>query len=95
MAQLSECTHFLFSYLLGVVFYLPILSGQIIATSHDLGPQKAAEEGKYPYFREFHVAEILMTLVYAVKSGLTVFHTGLVSQISDTTYRISTLVLHQ
>ncbi len=28
------------------------ISGQIIATSHDLGPQKLAQEGKTPYFRE-------------------------------------------
>ena len=27
-------------------------SGQIIATSHDLGPQNLAKEGKSPYFRE-------------------------------------------
>ena len=27
-------------------------SGQITATSHDLGPQKVAEEGKSPYSRE-------------------------------------------
>ena len=27
-------------------------SGQIIATSHDLGPQKVAKAGKSPYFRE-------------------------------------------
>ena len=27
-------------------------SGQIIATSHDLGPQKVAQEGKSPYIRE-------------------------------------------
>ncbi len=27
-------------------------SGQIIATSHNLGPQNVAEEGKSPYFRE-------------------------------------------
>ena len=27
-------------------------SGQIIATSHDLGPQKVAKEGKSPNFRE-------------------------------------------
>ena len=30
-------------------------SGQIIATSHDLGPQKVAEKGKSPYFREIQV----------------------------------------
>ena len=35
------------------------LSGQIIATSHDLGPQKVAEEGKSPYFRKIQVGEIL------------------------------------
>ena len=28
-----------------------IRSRQIIATSHDLGPQKVAKEGKSPYFR--------------------------------------------
>ena len=33
--------------------------GQIIATSHDLGPQKVAKEGKSPYFREIQVGEIL------------------------------------
>ena len=27
-------------------------SGQIIATSRDLGPQKVAEEGKSPYFKQ-------------------------------------------
>ena len=27
-------------------------SGRILGTSHDLGPQKVAEEGKSPYFRE-------------------------------------------
>ena len=27
-------------------------SDQIIATSHDLGPENVAEEGKSPYFRE-------------------------------------------
>ena len=26
--------------------------GQIIAISHDMGPQKVAEEGKSPYFRD-------------------------------------------
>ncbi len=34
-------------------------SGQILATSHDLGPQKVAKEGKSPYFREIQVGEIL------------------------------------
>ena len=34
-------------------------SGQIIATSHDLGHQKVAKEGKSPYFRENVVGEIL------------------------------------
>ena len=28
------------------------ISGQIIATSHDLGPQKVAQEGKIPFFQE-------------------------------------------
>ena len=32
--------------------------GQIIATSHDLGPQNVAEEGKSDYFREIQVGEI-------------------------------------
>ena len=27
-------------------------TGQIMATSHDLGPQEVAEEGNSPYFRE-------------------------------------------
>ena len=26
------------------------ISGQIIATSHDLGPQNVAEEGEIPFF---------------------------------------------
>ena len=33
-------------------------SGQILATSHDLGRQKVAEEVKSPYFREIWVGEI-------------------------------------
>ena len=32
--------------------------GQIIATSHDLGPQKVAEDGKSPYLRNAYVGEI-------------------------------------
>ncbi len=36
-----------------------INSGQIIATSHDLGPQNVAEEGKSLYFMEIQVGEIL------------------------------------
>ena len=32
--------------------YIYISSGQIIATSQDLGPQNVAEEGKSHYFRE-------------------------------------------
>ena len=28
------------------------VSGQIITTSHNLGPQKVAKEGKSPYLRE-------------------------------------------
>ena len=32
-------------------------TGQIIATSHDLGPQKVADEGKSPYFREIQVGD--------------------------------------
>ncbi len=28
------------------------VSGQFIATSHDLGPQKVAQEGKSPYFKD-------------------------------------------
>ena len=43
-------------------FFHVILSGQIIATSHDLGPQKVAEEGKSLYFREIEVGEILFNL---------------------------------
>ena len=39
--------------------YIFYISGQIIATSHDLGPQNLAEQGKSPYFREIHVGEIL------------------------------------
>ncbi len=35
------------------------ISGQIIATSHDLGPQKVAKGGKSPYFRKIQVGEIL------------------------------------
>ena len=31
------------------------LFGQIIATSHDLGPQNLAEEGKAPDFSEIYV----------------------------------------
>ena len=37
-----------------------ILSGQIIAISHDLGHQKVAKEGKSPYFRNIQVGEILV-----------------------------------
>ena len=33
--------------------------GKIIATSHDLGPQKVAKEGKSPYFMKIWVGEIL------------------------------------
>ena len=33
-------------------------SGKIIATSHDLGPQKVAKEGKSLYFRKIQVGEI-------------------------------------
>ena len=43
--------HFVFSPLLRDMFPFDD-SGQIIATSHDLGPQKVAKEGKSPYFRE-------------------------------------------
>ena len=35
----------------------PSVAGQIIATSHDLGPQTVAKEGKSPYFRIFQVGE--------------------------------------
>ena len=31
---------------------MPNESGQILATSHDLDPQKVAKEGNSPYFRE-------------------------------------------
>ena len=31
---------------------LRIQVGQVIARSHDLGPQKVAEEGTSPYFRD-------------------------------------------
>ena len=34
-------------------------SGQIIATSHDLGPQKVAKEGKSSYLRKIQVGETL------------------------------------
>ncbi len=34
-------------------------SGQVIATSHDLGPQKVAKERKSLYFRKIQVGEIL------------------------------------
>ena len=34
------------------IYIYVYISGQIIATSHDLGPQKVAEKGKFPYFRE-------------------------------------------
>ena len=34
------------------IYIYRYISGQIIATSHDLGPQKVAEKGKFPYFRE-------------------------------------------
>ena len=33
-------------------------SGQIIATSHDLGLRNVAEEGKSPYFRAIQAGEI-------------------------------------
>ena len=36
-----------------------ILFGQIIATSHDLGPQNIAEEGKSPDFTKIEVGEML------------------------------------
>ena len=35
------------------------VSDQIIATSHDLGPQKEAKKGKSPYFRRVQFGEIL------------------------------------
>ena len=35
-------------------------SGQIIATWHDLGLQKVAEEGTSPYFREIQGGEVLI-----------------------------------
>ena len=41
------------------IFLYPMESGQIIATSHDLGPQKVAKEGKSTYFREIEVGQIL------------------------------------
>ena len=41
-------------------------SGQIIATSHDLGPQKVAKEGKSPYFRKIQVGEILFHLARSI-----------------------------
>ena len=39
-------------YLKHITWNSAMESGQIIATSHDLGPQKVAKEGKSPYFRE-------------------------------------------
>ena len=36
-----------------------ILSGQIIATSHDLTPKGSVLEGKSPYFRKVQVGDIL------------------------------------
>ena len=53
----DECLHCSCFFLLG-----GHSSGQIIATSHNLGPQKVAEEGKPPSFREIHVGEILLLL---------------------------------
>ena len=35
-----------------------ICSGQILETSHEFSPQKVAEEGKSPYFRERQCGEI-------------------------------------
>ena len=35
-----------------------ICSGQILETSHEFSPQKVAEEGKSPYFRERECGEI-------------------------------------
>ena len=35
-----------------LIFQFPIISGQFIATSHDQNPQRVAEEGKSPSFRE-------------------------------------------
>ena len=35
-----------------------ICSGQILETSHEFSPQKVAEEGKSPYFRERQSGEI-------------------------------------
>ena len=49
----------IYKWLFGVPGIYIYISGQIIATSHDLGPQKVAKEGKSPYFREIQVGEIL------------------------------------
>ena len=51
----DECLHCSCFFLLG-----GHSSGQIIATSHNLGPQNVAEEGKPPSFGEIHVGEILL-----------------------------------
>ena len=37
-------------------------TGQIIATSHDLGPQELAEDGKSPYFRKIQIREEVYTV---------------------------------
>ena len=42
-----------------LVLIYQLIFGQNIATSHGLGPQKVAKEGKSPYFREIQVGEIL------------------------------------
>ena len=34
-------------------------SGQNIATSQDLGPQKVAKEGNSPYFRKIQIGDIV------------------------------------
>ena len=39
--------------------WIEMISGQIIATSHDLGPQKVATEGKSPHFREISLPQIV------------------------------------
>ena len=39
-----------------------IYCGQIIATSHDLGPQKVAEQGKSHYFWQIQIGEIFFHL---------------------------------
>ena len=48
-----------------------------LATSQDMGPQKVAEEGKSPYFREIKVGETLSFGQIKIHQGVHFFDTNI------------------